>query len=158
LAEEKPLVDNYYLLEKFEGKGGWTYARIPEILQNKNAPFGWVRVQGTIDNFEIRNYNLMPFGNGSLFLPVKSAIRKIIKKQPGDFVHVILYADSLPVEIPEELNDCLRDEPRAFLTFLLCTEGEKKAFIEWIYSAKTDETKVKRIAGTIEKLIRGERR
>lgn len=29
---EKPLVDKDYLLQKFEGKGGWTYAEIPEIL------------------------------------------------------------------------------------------------------------------------------
>jgi hypothetical protein len=27
---EKPLTDKEYLLEKFPGKGGWTFARIPE--------------------------------------------------------------------------------------------------------------------------------
>jgi hypothetical protein len=26
---EKPLVNKEYLLEKFPGKGGWTYAAIP---------------------------------------------------------------------------------------------------------------------------------
>ena len=50
----KPLVDKKYLLEKFSGKGGWTFARIPEILQNKNAPFGWVKVRGTIDGYKIK--------------------------------------------------------------------------------------------------------
>ncbi len=41
---EKPLVDKEYLLEKTPSESGWTYALIPEILPDKNAPFGWVRV------------------------------------------------------------------------------------------------------------------
>ena len=34
IMEVKPLVNREYLLEKFPGKGGWTYALIPEILQD----------------------------------------------------------------------------------------------------------------------------
>jgi hypothetical protein len=36
---EKPLVNKKYKLEKFNGKCGWKYARIPEILPDKNSPF-----------------------------------------------------------------------------------------------------------------------
>jgi hypothetical protein len=43
---EKPLVENKYLLQKIPGKGGWTYAAIPEVLKSKNTPFGWVKVKG----------------------------------------------------------------------------------------------------------------
>lgn len=50
----KPLVDKEYKLEKFPGKGGWTYARIPEVMQDKYKRFGWVRVRGTIDGYEIK--------------------------------------------------------------------------------------------------------
>jgi len=32
LGTEKPLVNRKYLLEKYPGKGGWTYAAIPEVL------------------------------------------------------------------------------------------------------------------------------
>ena len=63
---KKPLVNNHYLLEKYPGKGGWTYAAIPEIKQNKNAPFGWVKVKGSIDDFELKQYKLMPMGNGKI--------------------------------------------------------------------------------------------
>ena len=77
---DKPLVNKSYLLERFQAKGGWTYAKIPEVLQDKHSPFGWVRVRGSIDNFEIKNYHLMPMGNGNLFLPVKAEIRKKIGK------------------------------------------------------------------------------
>lgn len=154
MDKEKPLVDREYLLEKFPGKGGWTYAQIPEILQNKQSPFGWVRVRGTIDNFEIKNYNLMPMGNDKLFLPVKAEIRKKVKKEVGDYVRVTLYADNLPTEIPEELKLCLLEEPNAFETFQSYTNGEQKAFIEWIYSAKTDDTKIDRIAKTLDKIAK----
>ena len=37
---EKPLVKGEYLLEKFSGKGGWTYAAIPEVVQNKRIHLG----------------------------------------------------------------------------------------------------------------------
>lgn len=154
---DKPLVDKEYLLEKFPGKGGWTFAKLPEVPSSKHSPFGWVRVRGKIDDFEIKNYNLMPMGNGHLFLPVRAEIRKKIKKGAGDYVRVTLFADNLPTEIPDELQACLQDEPKALEGFLTYTNAEQKAFIQWIYSAKTDDTKVERIAETIDKLLKGQK-
>ncbi len=49
INRSQPLVNQSYLLQKFPGKGGWVYAAIPEVLQNKNNPFGWVKVKGSID-------------------------------------------------------------------------------------------------------------
>src|SRR5690606_11351229 len=92
----KPLVDKKYKLEKYPGKGGWTFARIPEVMQDKNKPFGWVKVRGTIDGYEIKKYNLAPMGDGKLFLPVRAEIRKKINKKEGDIVHVILYLSRWP--------------------------------------------------------------
>ena len=94
----------------------------------------------------------MPIGNGNLFLPVKAAIRKVIKKEAGDVVHVILYADNTPLSIPDELMVCLLDAPNAHTFFMSLTETHQKAYIDWIYDAKRLETKVNRIAKTIEKL------
>ncbi len=157
MEAEKPLVNKEYLLEKYPGKGGWTYARIPEVLQNKNSPFGWVKVKGRIDDYEIKNYKLMPMGNGQLFLPVKSDIRKKIGKKEGDWVKVILYPDNAPTEIPEEFLDCLKEDPIAYKTFLTYTDGQQKEFIDWVYSAKTDDTKVERIVLALNKLLKQEK-
>jgi hypothetical protein len=148
----KPLVDKLYLLEKFPGKGGWTFTRIPEIPQDKKAHFGWVKVRGTIDGYEIRKYHLMPMGNGMLFLPVKAEIRKHTKKKEGDFVHVILYPDNEPLEVPDEMLMCLQDEPEALHFFNSISESEQKFYIQWIYSAKKEETKIDRLAKTINRL------
>ena len=151
------LVNNTYLLEKIPGKGGWTYAAIPELVQNKQAPFGWVKVKGSIDGFHINKYHLMPMGNGRLFLPVKAAIRKKINKQAGDYVHIILYPDHDPLKVPEELWLCLQDDADALSFFNSLKENEQLLYIKWIYSAKTDQTKVDRIAQTLNKLAKGQK-
>lgn len=151
---EKPLINKTYLLEKYPGKGGWTYAAIPEVVQDKTKPFGWVKVKGSIDGYELKNYRLMPMGNGRLFLPVKSEIRKKIGKKEGDTVKIILYADADPLDIPKEFLLCLQDEPLAHKTFMSFPEGEQKAYIHWIYSAKKEETKVERMAKTVNRLLK----
>lgn len=151
----KPLVDKKYKLEKYPGKGGWTYAVIPEILQNKKAPFGWVQVRGTVDGYAIKQYKLMPMGDGKLFLPVKTDIRKAIGKEAGDTVHIVLYADDSTVEIPGELQLCLEDEPKALRFFNRLSDSEKKYYIQWIYSAAKQETKIRRMAKAIERLASG---
>ncbi|MFC0774917.1 DUF1905 domain-containing protein [Terrimonas alba] len=151
---QKPLVNKKYKLEKFHGKGGWTFVQIPEIIQNKNTPFGWVKVKGSIDDYVIKKYHLMPMGNGKLFLPVKAEIRKKLYKQEGDTVHVVLYPDNEPLEIPEEFAICLEDEPAAGKFFKRLSDSEKKFYIDWIYGAKQETTKISRMAKAINRLAR----
>ncbi|SJZ63320.1 YdeI/OmpD-associated family protein [Sediminibacterium ginsengisoli] len=152
---EKALTNKKYLLEKFPGKGGWTYAAIPGIRGDGTRAFGMIRVKGSIDDYGISGYHLMPMKNGDLFLPVKADIRKKIGKQAGAWVHIILYADNDPLTIPEDLLDCLHDNPLAHKVFLSYTEGEQKAFINWITDAKTTATKVDRITRTLSLLEKG---
>ncbi|MCC5930469.1 MAG: DUF1905 domain-containing protein [Cyclobacteriaceae bacterium] len=145
-----PLVDKSFLLQKFPGKGGWTYAEIPEIAPDKHAHFGWVRVKGKIDAYSFTNFHLQPMGNGKLFFSVKSEIRKKIGKQAGDWVHITLYRDNNPQGIPEELMLCLQEDPQALEAFMSLSDGEKKKNIEWIYAAKSDDIKVHRIASMMD--------
>ena len=155
MMKEKSLVNGMYLLEKFPGKGGWTYAEIPEVLKNNNNPFGWVNVKGSIDNFSFSHYKLMPMGNGKLFLPVKAEIRKKINKEAGDFVHVVLYPDNSEVVIPKEIMECFEIEaPEIYVNFSRMNQGEQKAYIDWIYSAKLEETKINRITRMMRLLQR----
>ena len=151
----KPLVNKKYLLEKFQGKGGWTYAYIPDISSEKRAHFGWVKVRGTIDGYEIKKYHLMPVAGGKLFLPVKAEIRKKINKEAGDYVHVVLYPDNEPLEVPKEMLLCLEDEPAALKFFKSLSESEQKFYIQWVYSAKKEETKIDRLAETVNRLMQG---
>ena len=154
----KPLVNKRYKLEKFPGKGGWTFARIPGVLQDKSKPFGWVKVRGSIDGYEIKKYNLMPMGNGMLFLGVRAEIRKKIKKKEGDMIHVILFPDVGSMEVPDEMMLCIKDEPEALKFFKSLTDSEQKYYIDWIYSAKKEETRIERMAETVNRLLKGLKR
>lgn len=154
---EQPMVEKEVQLEKFPGKGGWTYVRVPEIPPDKKSYFGWRKVKGFIDHVEIRQYHLMPMGNNQLFLPVNATIRKQIKKKEGDWVKIILYEDKTPTEVPEEFILCLKDDPSAWKNFQKMKDGEKKRIVDWIYSVKTEELKIERMAEAINKIGRGER-
>ncbi len=156
MDEDKPIASGTFLLEKYPGKGGWTYAEIPGVQLDKNNPFGWVRVKGSIDDFPLTHYKLMPMGEGKLFLPVKAAIRKQIGKEAGDEVRIELFPDNDPMEIPDEILACFENEPSSLLdAFLSLPDNHKKEYLDWIYEAKTDKTKAKRIAGMMERLSKG---
>lgn len=150
---EPPLVNQLLLLKKFPGKGGWTYAEVPELVGISRANFGWVRVKGTIDGYEISDYSLAPMKGGRLFLPVKTEIRKKIKKQAGDYVQVLLYRDCSTFIIPDELIDCLLLEEIAYNKFNNLSKSDQRQYVKWIYSAKREETRVERINVLIGKLL-----
>lgn len=152
---EKPLIREDFLLQKWPGKGGWTYVVLPGILRGTKKPFGWVQVKGMIDNFEIKKYRLMPMKDDNLFLPIKAEIRKKIMKSEGDYVHIVLYPDPEPMKVPEEMLLCLKDEPGAFHFFNSLSESEQRLYILWIYSAKREETKVDRLVKSISRLQQG---
>ena len=149
---DKPLVNKKYRLQKYPGKGGWVYTVIKEITPDKRAKFGWVQVSGTVDGFELKRYKLMPMKSGSMFFPIRAEIRKAINKKEGDTVHIVLFGDNSGIEIPQEFLICLEDEPAAKQFFFKLSESEQNYYIKWIYAAKHEETKIKRLAASISKL------
>lgn len=154
MTEFQPLTKTS-LLEKFSGKGGWTYISFPEIRANKNSPFGMMKVKGKIDDLSFKNARLMPKGDGTLFLPINAKMRKQINKQAGDQVIIALEIDDSPVEITDELLECFANEPAELLQkFRALKEGEQKAYLAHIYNAKTEDTKVERIVQMMESLSR----
>lgn len=149
------LVLGDFILKKMAGKGGWTYVELPSLPQNTKRAFGMIKVKGQIDTYSIKQFNIMPMGNGNLFLPVKAEIRKAIKKQEGDTVSVSLELDNDPVEIPEEFLLCLLESPHAHEFFFTLTETNQNSYLDYIYVAKRIETRVNRIAKTIVRLEKG---
>lgn len=153
----KALINKQYQLERFHGKGGWTYIRIFAADFSKAGQPARIKVKGSIDNYAIEKFGLMPLGEGAFMLPLKAEIRKAIRKKEGDRVHVVLYTDTDPLKVPEELLLCLQDEPEASAFFNSLSESERKYYIQWIYSAKRAETKMDRLTRSILKLSRREK-
>lgn len=151
-----PLINTQIVLERIPGKGGWTYARIDALPREEGTPFGMVRVKGSIDGYELDSCSIMPMGDGGLFLPVREEIRKAIKKEEGDSVHIILYKDDEPYKMPAELQQRLEEEG-VYKNFLKHKQWEQRMCARWIFSAKRPETVNERIIKTILRLKRNEK-
>jgi len=153
-AHEPPLVDRDYLLETTPGKGGWTYTVIPEVAPDPHAPFGWVRVRGTVDGVPIENYHLLPgnHGSGVLFLAVRADLRKKIGKGGGDTVRIVLWCDDDPPAMPRDLRRCIDDDPAARAFFDSLTEAQQQLYVRWVDEAKGEQTRVERMARTVAAL------
>lgn len=149
------------IIEKFSKQGektGWTYVLIPAALAAKLNPGKKTsfRVKGKLDQHSIQGIALMPMGEGDYILPLKAAIRKAIHKKQGDTLSLQLELDSAKIAVPEDLVVCLEDEPKAKTFFYDKLPGShRNYFIKWIDSAKTEATRSKRIAMTIDALCRG---
>ncbi|MFT7364984.1 MAG: hypothetical protein ACI9UV_003200 [Algoriphagus sp.] len=70
-----------------------------------------LKVSRSIDSFAFEGNHLVAIGDGSLFIPVAKSIRAILKKEAGDRVHLKLLRDEIPSEAPQELVDCIKDNP-----------------------------------------------
>lgn len=156
IQKEKPIVNKKFLLQKMDGKGGWTFAVIPDLSFARKHRSPWVNVKGTIDNHPFENLKLAKIKAGGYFFPVKAEIRKQIQKQAGDSVKIVLFEDFSLFEIPEEIIECLKIEEDAYTAFMKLREFHQKEFVKWISSAKKEETRVERINATIDKLLKGE--
>lgn len=151
------MIDQELLLERFPGKGGWTYVRFPEIEPGKKGYFGWQKVKGFIDSYEISKATLMPMKKGVLFLPVKAAIRKEIKKQEGERVRVCLYPDNDPkLEIAnDDFVECLKDEPAAWAAFQNLPLHKQEECFTWLLDTPILQNRIQRMADAITNLAAG---
>ncbi len=153
---EEKIFEKELKLERFKGKGGWTYAPIAERLSIRSNQFGYSKVNGFIDDYELKDCALMPMGNGKKFIAVNAGIRKQIKKQEGDIVHLVLFAWVSSISILDDFAECLKDEPNAELNFKNYPEVEKKKYLSRIEAASSEEEIVERMAKAIKKIARNE--
>ena len=145
------------IIQKFDKQGdktGWTYLVVPVAIAQQLQPNNKkaFRVKGGLDNHKIAGVSLLPMGEGDFILPLNAAMRKRIKKPQGATLKASLSVDTNEPQPPAELMECLADEPAALQQFQSLTKSHRNYFINYISGAKTDETKARRIAQTINAL------
>jgi hypothetical protein len=149
--KDQAFVKGIFELEKIPGKGGWIFARLPGIKTQAQTPFGWRQVKGSVDGYHFSAYKLMPMGNGELFFPVKASVRKKIGKSVGDSVFIELYDDSGPMDVPEELMECLEEEGHDLVErFLNLDSSDRDRYIKWIYEHEDLDKRAERILKLID--------
>ncbi len=126
--------------------------RIPVDKLPGGKAFGMVKLSGSIDDFAFEGKHLMPMKKGVLFLPISKPIRTQIGKEEGDVVMLRLYRADIPPSIPEELIDCLKDDPGKLPLFYQLQEAEQRHWIEYIYSADSEDAKAARIVKLLDVL------
>ncbi len=146
------LIEGEFFLERFTGKGGWTFVRLPVSPLGAKTHFGMLKVSGSLDSFEFEGKTLMPMGDGFLFLPVSKEIRTKIQKEEGDKVYLRLFRNGIPDHLTDELKDCLLDDPGKLELFLGLQAAEQSRWLEIIYSASDEEQKAERIVRLLEYL------
>ncbi len=114
------------------------------------------RVKGKLDAFAIAGVALMPMGDGNFIMAVNADMRKGIHKHKGAMLQVTLEVDrDYKVEVPADVQECLDFEPDANKFFFSLPKSHRDYFIKWINSAKTEETRSKRIVNMINALAKG---
>ena len=152
------IINKKLILEKYPGKGGWIFVLLENLPKFKKGKSNWVTVSGRIDSYEVENVKLWPMGNGKSFMPVKADIRKIIKKNEGDEVQVVLYGEAPTPDITKsDFILCLDDEPLAKKYFNYLSQKEKDLYINWIFSINDEETKIDRMGKSINALSKNKK-
>lgn len=132
-------------------KTGWTYIEIPAELAeqlkagNKKA----FRVKGALDQYNISGVTLLPAGGGNFIMALNAAMRKGIAKKQGAMITARLEVDEKKYELNADFVACLNDDPEAKAFFDTLAPSHQNYFSKWVDDAKTEATKVKRIAQAI---------
>ena len=147
-------------IKRFKEQGektGWTYIELPASLATQLMPGNKkaFRVKGYLDAHSFSGISLVPMGGGNFILTLNATIRKKIKKNVGAKLDVRMEVDTKPLLPPTELIECLQDEPAALSRFTQLPKSHQNYFTNWINNAKTEPTKAKRIAASINALANG---
>ncbi len=146
------------LLEKPDKKMDVAYVAIPFDVEEVYGTKGQVKVKATFDGYPYRGV-IANMGTGCHIIGLRKDVRSAIGKQVGDIIKVTIEKDEEErvVEMPEELVRLLSKNKTAKTFYDTLSFTNRKEYAVWISSAKKEETKEKRLADTLAKLLKGKK-
>lgn len=128
------------------------YVNIPfnveEVFGKKRLPVNtWF--DGHLYNGTLARYNSLDWN-----LIVNKQIREKLKKAPGDNVQVVLEEDTAPreIETPDLLLNIFMENKEAEAAFNKMSFTHKKEILQYILTAKKEETRMKRMGKSVRYL------
>ena len=146
----------YAEIKKVEDKDA-SYIEIPfdveEIYGSKR-----VKVKATFDGVEYRG-SIVKMGSPCYIIGITKDIRKQINKTFGDEILVTIEKDEeeRKVTIPEDFNLEIEKDESILEYWKGLSFSAKKKYVDWISSAKKEDTRRRRIENAIDKLKDRER-
>ncbi len=132
--------------------GGGAFVEVPFDVEKA---FGAKkpRVKALIEGVPYRGL-LVRMGGPNHILIILKGIREQIGRTFGDKVKISVEPDTEPrvVEIPPELAKALKKEKAAAAYFDSLAYSHKREYVGYITEAKKEETRLRRVAQTIEML------
>lgn len=112
-----------------------------------------VKVKATFDGYEYRG-SIVRMGGSCYIIGITKEIRKAIGKEPGDTIDVTIEKDEEEriVNHPKELLDKFNNDKDICDFWNSLSFSMKKKYVNWIESAKKENTRLNRIDITLEKL------
>jgi hypothetical protein len=141
-------------LQSIGPTGAWTKLDLPFNVEEEFGSRGRVSVKGTINGFAFRT-SIFPNGDGTHHIMVNKAMQQGAKARPGDMVKMTLERDAAAktVEVPPDVKRALAKNKRAAAAFEKLAPSHRREHIRVISEAKKPETRERRIARMIEKLL-----
>ena len=137
----------------------WTFLRLPKRASAKLGTRGLARVIGKLNSFPIRT-SVQPSGTGTHLMTVNKQMQAGARAGQGDTVRVVIELDTKPrvVKLPADLAKAIAGSPKAKALFAEITPRAREEWVAWIEDAKKAETRLRRIAISVERLEAGKRR
>ena len=139
-----------------EGKVDSGYVEFPFDVEKEFGTRGQVKVIAKFDGYEYRG-SLAKMGYRCHLIGITKKVRSEIGKNPGDTIHVVVKQDLEPrtVEVPEDFEKILNQNPEAQTFFNKLSYTNRKQYVQGILNAKKAETRERRIKHSIDKLLNG---
>lgn len=145
------------VIKKVEDVDG-AYIEFPYDVKEEFGTNGRVKVVATFDGVEYRG-SLVKMQTPCHIIGIRKDIREKIGKQPGNTVVVTIKVDkgNREKETPESLKRALAQSKEAGDFFASLTASQKNKFIDYITSAKKQETAAKRLEKVMKMLLSKEK-
>ena len=135
-------------VERFEMEAAWHFIAVPAEITDAVRAHKAGRYIITVNDAVTWHCGLLPTGDQRWFVAVSQEKIATSQTKLGGWVHVDLVPDhsKYGMAVPEDLQDCLDDDPEFLKRFDAMLPGKRRGRIHHIASAKTEATVVKRIA------------
>ena len=138
----------------------WTFVTLPKNASAKLPSRGMTAVEGTINGFPFQA-TLEPDGQKSHWLKVDRKLREAAGADAGDIVTLEISPAAREPEptVPPDLKKALvTAAPKARTVWSDITPMARRDWIQWITSAKQEETRTRRVKNACSMLAGGKRR